>query len=127
MSEQVKKSEPLSGKVKMGNFGIRLIYKQIKRNIKIIAQDTNGKTLNVSEIDNLGWTNIPEGQHYNIDPEKINVTDNDGEEYYYKSSLNPLNSIVTSDKDTSGKISTNSNTVTLIFEKRYTKSEKQKR
>ena len=121
-----KESEPLSGKVKMGNFGIRLIYKQIKRNIKIIAQDTNGKTLNVSEIDNLGWTNIPEGQHYNIDPEKINVTDNDGEEYYYKSSLNPLNSIVTSDKDTSGKISTNSNTVTLIFEKRYTKSEKTK-
>ena len=121
-----KESEPLSGKVKMGNFGIRLIYKQIKRNIKIIAQDTNGKTLNVSEIDNLGWTNIPEGQHYNIDPEKINVTDNDGEEYYYKSSLNQLNSIVTSDKDTSGKISTNSNTVTLIFEKRYTKSEKTK-
>ena len=121
-----KESEPLSGKVKMGNFGIRLIYKQIKRNIKIIAQDTNGKTLNVSEIDNFGWTNIPEGQHYNIDPEKINVTDNDGEEYYYKSSLNPLNSIVTSDKDTSGKISTNSNTVTLIFEKRYTKSEKTK-
>ena len=121
-----KESEPLSGKVKMGNFGIRLIYKQIKRNIKIIAQDTNGKTLNVSEIDNLGWTNIPEGQHYNIDPEKINVTDNDGEEYYYKSSLNPLNSIVTSDKDTSGKISTNSNTVTLIFEKRYTKYEKTK-
>ena len=121
-----KESEPLSGKVKMGNFGIRLIYKQIKRNIKIIAQDTNGKTLNVSEIDNFGWTNIPEGQHYNIDPEKINVTDNDGEEYYYKSSLNPLNSIVTSDKDTSGKISTNSNTVTLIFEKRYTKYEKTK-
>ena len=118
-----KESEPLSGKIKMGNFGIRLIYKQIKRDIKIIAQDINGKTLNVSEIDNLGWTNIPEGQHYNIDPEKIKVTDNEGEEYYYKSSLNPLNSIVTSDKDTSGKISTNSNTVTLIFEKRYNKYE----
>ena len=122
-----KESEPLSGKVKMGNFGIRLIYKQIKRNIKIIAQDTNGNILNVSEVDNLGWTNIPEGQHYNIDPEKLNVTDNNGEEYYYKSSLNPLNSIVTSDKDTSGKISKNSNTVTLIFEKRYSKYETPKK
>ena len=117
------KSEPLSGNVKNGNFGIRLIYKQIKRDIKILAQDENGNKLNVNPKNNLGWTNVPEGQHYNIDPENLTVTDDNGEEYYFKESLNPLNSIVTSNKDTSGKIVESSNTVTMIYEKRYEKSE----
>ena len=117
------KSEPLSGNVKNGNFGIRLIYKQIKRDIKILAQDENGNKLNVNPKNNLGWTNVPEGQHYNIDPENLTVTDDNGEEYYFKESLNSLNSIVTSNKDTSGKIVESSNTVTMIYEKRYEKSE----
>ena len=117
------KSEPLSGNVKNGNFGIRLIYKQIKRDIKILAQDENGNKLNVNPKNNLGWTNVPEGQHYNIDPENLIVTDDNGEEYYFKESLNPLNSIVTSNKDTSGKIVETANTVTMIYEKRYEKSE----